>query len=165
MNTASNDSAIQAASSFAELARNFCNWAESETLGKSPATSVAVWIAKLHAAALLLHEVAPDNADGLPDLLDSEVAAAERNLAQFNGLYYRACYDPDPRLDDDPSMGDVGDDLLDTYLDLKRGLIVFDQNHPNEALWHWSFMHRHHWGDHVVGALYALQRLPRELLD
>lgn len=53
-------------------------------------------------------------------------------------------------------IGDVGDDMLDTYKDIKAGIRLVGQGRVSDALWHWSFMHRIHWGKHVVGALSAL---------
>ena len=62
-------------------------------------------------------------------------------------------------------MGDVGDDLLDTYKDIKAGCQLVDQGCPADALWHWSFMHRIHWGKHAVGALSALYAEQRNAPD
>lgn len=53
-------------------------------------------------------------------------------------------------------MRDVGDDLLHTYKDIKAGCQLVDLGCPGDALWHWSFMHRNHWGQHALGALSAL---------
>lgn len=55
-----------------------------------------------------------------------------------------------------PVLGDVGDDLLDTYKDVKAGCLLCEQGRLPLALWHWSLMHRIHWGKHAVGALAAL---------
>jgi Domain of unknown function (DUF5063) len=66
---------------------------------------------------------------------------------------------PDPTLREEPVMSDVGDDLLDTYHDIRRGLLLFDAQQADEALWHWSFLHQIHWGRHAVGALFALHCL------
>ncbi|MCE4557500.1 DUF5063 domain-containing protein [Roseateles cellulosilyticus] len=78
------------------------------------------------------------------------------NLSQFSGLYYREVFDPDPQLNDEVVIGDVADDLLDIYLDLRRGLLTFERGEDQKALWHWSFSHRIHWGRHCVGALMGL---------
>jgi len=59
-------------------------------------------------------------------------------------------------LTDESCMGDVGDDLLDVYHDVRGGLVAFDRGEVNDAAWHWSFLHRIHWGRHAVGGLFAL---------
>jgi len=145
--------------SFAGVAEEFCAWCEGSPLGEDAAATAAMWLSKLYAAALALPETEPDDEDGLPDLPEDAIAKARSNLARFNGMYYREFFDPDPALDEEPVMGDVGDDLLDTYKDIKAGSLLFQQGAVAEALWHWSFMHRVHWGRHAVGALYALHCL------
>jgi hypothetical protein len=103
--------------------------------------------------------VGPENEDGLPELPPEALAAAKSNLGAFSGRYYREVFDPDPTLDEEPVVGDIGDDLLDTYKDIRAGLVLFDRGEANEALWHWAFLHRIHWGRHAVGAIYALHCL------
>ena len=147
-----------AVAAFHCCAVGFCNWCD---VGAAAAKGdrdlmAAVWLARLHAAALLLPETEPESEDGLPELPALLLQQAERNLAPFAGWFYRTVFDPDPRNDDEPVMGDVGDDLLDTYKDVKGGCLLYDEGLVSDALWHWSFMHRVHWGKHAVGALAAL---------
>lgn len=148
-----------AANAFSEVARGFCFWCEGASLGEEPESTAAIWLAKLHASALVLPKIESDNAEGLPDIPVTELEAANRNLFVFSGMYYREYFDPDPTLIDESVIGDVGDDILDTYRDVKRGLILFENGQLSEALWHWAFSHCIHWGRHVVGALFALHCL------
>lgn len=141
---------------FANLARGYCAWCEGVDLGSEQEFQAAFWLASLYAAALGLPAVSSDNNDDLPVLPHAEFDRAKTNLSPFNGWYYRECFDPDPTLDEPTGMGDVGDDLLDIYKDLKAGLVVFDGGDSNDASWHWSFLHRIHWGRHAVGAMFAL---------
>lgn len=142
---------------FHECALGFCDWCE---VGASSASNrnlmAAVWLSRLHAAALLLPEAEPENEDGLPELADAPLRQAERNLRPFVGWFYRMVFDPDLASTEEPCLGDVGDDLLDTYKDVKAGCALYDQGLEQDALWHWSFMHRIHWGKHAVDALAAL---------
>jgi hypothetical protein len=155
------NSTLSSAKSFSELARGFCAWVEEPSLLESKEVAAAVWLAQLHAAALRLPEIGVENEEDLPDIPYSAFAAAQCNLALFSGMYYRECFNPDPAVGDPPAAGDVGDDLLDVYLDVKRGLLVFERDQVAEALWNWSFLHRIHWGHHAVGALFALHCLPQ----
>ena len=148
-----------AASSFASVANGFCTWCEGSTLGPKPEQIAASWLSRLYTAALLLPSVEAENSDGQPDLPETEVTKARGNLACFNSWYYREYFDPDPTLNDEPVMGNVGDDLLDTYKDIKTGCVLFKQGKPNEALWYWEFLYRVHWGRHAVGALFAVHCL------
>ena len=145
-------------SDFAAAARGYCSWCEAPDSEHSDSLA-AYWLSRLYSQALLLPKVEPENEDGLPELPDAALKAATTNLAVFAGRYYREVFDPDPLLDDEPCMGDIGDDLLDTYKDVRAGLVLYDRDETNEALWHWSFLHRIHWGRHAVGALYAFHCL------
>jgi hypothetical protein len=141
---------------FAEVARGYCSWCEGQSLGLDPESQAAYWLARLYVAALALPERNAKNAEALPDLPQPEADHAKSNLAPFSGWYYREIFDPNPSLTDEPGMGDVGDDLMDIYRDVKEGLVLFDSGDENNAAWHWSFLHRIHWGRHAVGGLFAL---------
>jgi hypothetical protein len=154
-----NPAHIAATHAFAEVARGFCAWCEGSSLGAEREVAAASWLSKLYAAALLLPNVEPENSDGLPDLPAAEAGKAKSNLACFNGHYYREYFDPDPTLDEESVMGDIGDDLLDTYKDIKAGCVLLEHGQSEEALWQWAFLHRIHWGRHAVGALFALHCL------
>lgn len=142
---------------FAGLAREFCGWCEARSLGPDAPTRTAAWIARLHAAALALPEIDRVQFEELPEPPEDALHRVRRNILRvFDRCYYREVFDPDPMLDDKPVTGDIGEDLLDIWLDVRQGLIRFDQGHVREALFHWSHLHRTHWGRHAVGALFAL---------
>lgn len=141
---------------FADLCRRYCDWCEGYSPGNEPDSEAARWLSRLYASALGLPATECTNDEGLPDLPLAELARAERNLAPFSGRYYRQCFDPHPYSKEEPTMGDLGDDLLDIYKDIRSGLMLFEAGDVNDALWHWSFLHKIHWGRHAVGALFAL---------
>lgn len=144
---------------FAEAAQAYCSWCEGHLLDMEKEASLAALLARLYAAALTLPEVGPENEEGLPELPEAALASAKTNLSYFNGWYYREFFDPDPTLDDEAGMGDVGDDVLDIYKDVKAGCLLYERGETADALWHWSFLHRFHWGRHAVGAIFALHCL------
>ncbi|HEY4083917.1 MAG TPA: DUF5063 domain-containing protein [Burkholderiaceae bacterium] len=145
--------------SFAEVARGYCSWCEGDSLGPDPESKAAGWLARLYAAALALPDREAESDEGMPDLPQPQADRAKANLAPFRGWYYREFFDPHPHLTDESCMGDVGDDLLDVYCDLRAGLVAFDVGHINDAAWHWSFQFRIHWGRHAVGGLFALHSM------
>ena len=148
--------AISALDNFAEVAKGFCDWCEGTNQAATEHAAAAAWLCKLYAAALDLPRVEPDNSELAPDIAPLQLSSAKANLSGFNGWYYREFFDPHPLLDSEWVMGDVGDDLLDIYKDLKRGLILFEGGKTGDACWHWVFWHRNHWGRHAVGAMFAL---------
>ncbi len=150
---------------FHDLASKFCAWCEGPSLGSNQEVAAAAWLARIHAAALALPKAEPEYEDELPALPAEKLATVERNFSLFNGYYYRVVFDSDPTNAEEPVMGDVGDDLLDTYKDVKAGCILSEAGRAREALWYWSYMHRLHWGQHVVGALAALHGTQRRRED
>ena len=66
------------------------------------------------------------------------------------------------RVQDEPVMGSLADDLADIYLDLAGALDEFDAGRHDDAVWGWRFVLRGHAGDHLVRALPALHALLRE---
>jgi hypothetical protein len=124
MGSAGNDMTTATLSSFNSVARDFCAWCEAGINRQYAAKQAALWLARLHAAALELPGAEPDHAQDWPDIPPPQLALAEANLSMFKGWYYRTVFDPDPNNAEVPVIGDVGDDLLDTYLDVKRGLLL-----------------------------------------
>ena len=144
---------------FAVLARDFCAWCESESLGPTPYRSAAGWLAKLYAAALILPEVEPESAEPGPSAPPGAFDKAKRNLAPFWGQTYRQVFHPRPTNDDAPLLGDLGDDLTDVYSDIRGSLVLFEAGRTTEAVWQWRFDHETHWGQHAVGALFGIHHL------
>ena len=151
-----NDCHDSTINNFAEIARGFCASCENTSVSDIQAAS---WLCQLYAAALTLPEVEAENAGDLPDLPPDLLERAKKHLAGFNGRYYREYFNPDSSLNDESVMGDIADDLLDTYKDIRTGLLLFDRGDTTEALWQWTFLHRTHWGRHAVGAIFALHCL------
>jgi hypothetical protein len=60
-------------------------------------------------------------------------------------------------MDSELGLGDLCDDLLDIWQDLRRGLEEWRAGRPAQALWEWRFGFDHHWGRHAGGARKALQ--------
>lgn len=144
---------------FAALAEEFCRWCENgETLPTQElAEQTSRYLARLQAAVLLLHPE-PEYAE-LPLLSPQVRRKVELKFADFSGMYYRECWDPDPQSDEEPSLAEVAEDVLDVYDDLRAGVCMQQAGQTAQALWHWWFCHRVHWGRHAVGGLLALQCL------
>jgi len=68
----------------------------------------------------------------------------------------------DARVQDEPVVGSLGDDLADIYLDLSRSLDDFDAGQHDDAIWGWRFALQGHAGDHLVRALPAIHAILQE---
>jgi hypothetical protein len=65
----------------------------------------------------------------------------------------------DPYVEDAPVAGELSDDLLDIYFDVRRGLALWNSPATRAAaLWEWRFHFDVHGGAHAVDALSALHR-------
>ncbi|MBT2658888.1 DUF5063 domain-containing protein [Bacillus sp. ISL-18] len=42
------------------------------------------------------------------------------------------------------------------YKDVKEGIILYQKNYYNEAVWGWKFSFESHWGSHAVDAMRAV---------
>lgn len=147
-------------SNFADLARAFCAWCEDALPGDDLPRQLACWLARLHGAALGLPAMKVEEfGDQYPDLPEEAHQRAQTQFAPLQGWFYREHLNMNPWAPEEAGMGDIGDDALDTYQDIKRGLLLHDAGLPMHALWFWSYMHRLHWGRHAAGAAYAVHCL------
>ena len=124
--------------------------------------AVAALLGSLYAAAINLPKIEPEN-DDTPE--DAQPGSAWDGLYQRLGdagigTYY---WQVNHFLDDQPAeagVGDLGDDLADIYLDLRRGFAILDSGGSiNDAVWEWRFSFEHHWGQHAVDGLRVIHTL------
>ena len=76
--------------------------------------------------------------------------------------HYRLIFDPLDPADKKPVIGDLADDLVDVYADLKNGLELWDRvgsDFKAEAVWNWRFLWGSHWGRHALEALRAIHEM------
>jgi GNAT superfamily N-acetyltransferase len=144
---------------FAVAAEQFCAWVESPPA--EPADELLTarrFAARLYAAAL---ELPADNAGPVAEELP-EPEVDRRAVCQRFGVLPINLYsavDPLVLPANQPTVGDLADDLTDTYVDVLRGLAAFRAGSKDAAAWEWAFSFRTHWGSHLVSALSALHTL------
>jgi hypothetical protein len=141
------------AHTFADSARRYCTFIEeAQTLALS---------ARLRKARELLAELVHIGShlpEGDANSPDAEADVAMPKEWPGAGLFDSYTEIFDPYVEDAPVAGSLTDDLLDTYRDVRRGLVLYDAGHVGSAVWEWRFHFDYHWGDHAVDALRALQR-------
>lgn len=141
---------------FAEAARDFCSFVEGsgkESLAER-LRAVATHLSALYAAALELPKVEPEENT-------SECAVAVPKTWPGFGdveLYWEVF---DPYEDEERVASTLSDDVLDVYLDLKRGLLQWQAGRRLDAIWSWKFHFESHWGDHAVDGLRVIHRALR----
>jgi hypothetical protein len=80
-----------------------------------------------------------------------------RRFSDLPFQVYRVVFDPhDLDAIDEPTMGDLHDDLADIYGDLWHGLQAYRGGHCEEAVSIWVDSYFLHWGRHASSALAAI---------
>jgi hypothetical protein len=143
---------------FENAAKEYCSWAEGDPASEweEGQTAVRLLAAVLHhVMALPGGEVEP-----LPDheilLKGPQTEAIYRRFGALPFQYYADVFHPTRIPPEDPDVGNLADDLMDVYADLKQGLAYAASGHPRHAAFHWRFTFGVHWGRHAVSALRAL---------
>lgn len=70
--------------------------------------------------------------------------------------YYSEFFRPIAEPPEEPVTGDLADDLMDIYIDLKNGLRYYDVGRISDAVFEWAFSFGVHWDRHATGALRVL---------
>lgn len=141
---------------FADVAAEFCSWAESQPADHSQDADKAVcFLSKLIAHVHQLPEDFDD--EDAPRISQDEWLVVYRRFGTLPFNDY-VCY-ADPHITDEPSSGrgDLADDLADTWRDIKGGLLLYRSGNHAAAAWEWRESFCIHWGRHATSALYALQ--------
>lgn len=144
---------------FAEEARSFRGWAAGIDGTPMNAQIALRRVSTLYAAALDLPQpftqgMSADVPEVEPPSGSVQMVAARASELPLQ-IYWEV-FDPIATPCEEPVAGSIVDDLCDMYLDVARGLVLFDSGDRDGALWEWAFNFRIHWGEHATGALRAL---------
>ncbi len=148
------------ADEFASHSRKFVAWCETKHVEESDEhfrSEAQRLIAMLYAVGCGLELVPFMDWPDIPDLTKSQLDGVAANLARLPFRHYWSVFVPSEIGDGiaEPSCGDLLDDFLDIYRDIRHGLMLFDSGHSIGAVYHWHQMFSH-WGHHVLDALSAL---------
>jgi len=146
---------LAAISRFASAAEAYCLWLEGEPGAHVNEHFAATkLVAELYAAALSLPGTDPPNSDAPVVTLDQRRIIQER-LKSFPFQYYWEVVHPITLEPEEAVCGDIIDDFLDIYGNVKEGLLSYPFDRQS-AVWHWRTTFGFHWGAHATSALRAL---------
>ncbi len=118
-------------------------------------------LGRLYAAAVSLPMVRPDHSDD--DAVGGGFHAAAMEALEGRLAFHRYWASSGASLEEipaaPPTVSMFADDLSDIYADLRVGLDLVAHAGgaiPDDAVWHWSFAFRRHWGRHALNALSAI---------
>lgn len=109
---------------------------------------ILVALLDLYSKALYLPEVELEK----EKVTDIEIPVPEINFGQYD-KYWEVF---DPYEFEEPLVTSLSDDILDIYEDVKRGIVLYEQNQLLEGIWQWKINFEIHWGSHAVDAIRAL---------
>jgi hypothetical protein len=144
---------------FAEEARRFTNWLTQGKASAVTAREAMSYLLQLYLAGLELEEPSGDYpAADVPDigLYAHGISAASRRIGVLRSRYYSEVFDPFESPAREAVLGDLVEDFSDIYVDVARGLDLYDRGLTTAAQWHWAFHLRTHWGEHATSAIRAL---------
>jgi hypothetical protein len=160
-----------AANAFVSTATRFCLLLEHPVRERDLwLADVLVTLSAVYASAPHLRELpVPEGGEQIPQafrLTNDEWNALYTHLKHTLGeqARYNAHFAPTvAKATDDPSEGDLADDLADIYRDLRPGLSAWntgDDRYLGDVLYQWvHYGYVHHWGRHAVNAMRALHEL------
>jgi hypothetical protein len=146
---------------FALIASRFRALMETEPT--SPAANLAELrkaTAELHLAVLDLPDLQPDESDRSVAVDTSHIA--EGRFTQMPSSYYWDIFEPLTSEPGEAVGNSVAGDLYDVYLEVTRGLVLYERGRWSDACWEWKLTFEIHWGEHLVGLQRALYWMARE---
>jgi len=150
------DSTLQA---FAAEARKYCTWAVNIEEGHQGSANALRRIVALYQAAFQLPPVSVEGTQDDPlEVVDTDERARVRvACARLPLQYYSEQFDPlKVPSTEDPTIGDIANDIADIFDDVRRGLWYFDCGRVPDAAWEWAFGFQSHWGRHAACAIRTL---------
>ncbi|GHN00329.1 hypothetical protein WSM22_18180 [Cytophagales bacterium WSM2-2] len=150
---------------FLEAADRYCKFLESIPTNVDFFKEIHLTLTHLYLTAIKLPEISIDT-NYEPDVsisLEQQKEIIDRLFGHLGDKrYYWHTFDPYDHIDNQPVCGDLADDLLDIYKDLKRGLLKYDLpgiESKEHALWEMQFLFKNHWGAHCINAMRAVHEV------
>lgn len=135
---------------FYEIAKSFCTMIENtQKVEKTNYKELLCFLSKLYHEALYLQNVEPIN--------DVEIEAERISISFGETDGYWEIYNPYKC--EEPVCGSLSDDFGDIYKELKKGTILYENGHTNDAIWNWKWSFENHWSYHAVDAMKALNQV------
>ena len=142
---------------FRTAAEQFCAWVEAPTEDAEGELHLAMrHVSELYMRAVTMPGADPDPSAPEAALDKNDHKAAYERFGRLPLQYYGEVFDTSRLPPEEATVGDLADDLLDIYTDVKGGLLYFAQGYPEQAVFHWKFTWGVHWGRHATSALRAM---------
>ena len=144
---------------FAVEARQFCGWATGNDEAAMSAQDALVRIVSLYGAALTYLSLPTLDEDEKAGIQQRHWGSIQAILERTPDLPFENYWEISDPLDispGEPVVGSLTDDFGDIYMDIARGLALYDAGQIQAAQWEWKFHFDIHWGEHATSAIRAL---------
>ncbi|MDP4156530.1 MAG: DUF5063 domain-containing protein [Bacillota bacterium] len=149
----------KAADDFFHSAVTFCSIIENfnSNQEENKLKNLLVSLLDLYSKALHLPDVEPEN----DEFIEVKLSLPQINFRQCDN-YWEVF---NPYEFEEPLVASLSDDILGIYGDVKKGIVLYEQNQEIEAIWQWKFGLEIHWGSHAVDAVRALHSVIFQDID
>lgn len=148
---------------FAKLAASYCTLIEQhgDYTTEEFVSRVRDILPQLYHHASRLPDTETTDEELDRDISHDEWSAMFGSLQRKLGVndHYWEIYDPLKLEHDDPVAASLSDDLADIWRDLRVGVTRWNDcadTIRRQIVWDWHFSFHHHWSDHAVDALRAI---------
>lgn len=164
----------EAVTEFYEVSKRFCEQIDKvRTYDEKNIGNLLKVLSELYLKALYLPDyntIEPMERAEMRKLLDDAEREenAEGGHKHNQGLefgkfkYYSECFNPYE--DTEAVTACLVDDLADIHTEIEIGLILYERGYEEGAVWEWGFSFACHWGEHITGAIRALDSIYRRAL-
>lgn len=127
--------------------------------GPEAAREALVRITALYLTGLSLPRTRDDDLESMSEPLPRRSVYKEIHAAVGSRLpfqFYGEVSNPMMVPPEEPSVGDLADDIADIFADVDAGFQLYEADRRTEAAREWCFNMRIHWGGHATSAIRAL---------
>ena len=141
------------AEEFYEHADEYCHFIAENVVTADKVSSLMKLLMTLYISAMNLPETEPEIMQSSSNIAED---VSVRIGEHISTIYWEVF---DPYVDEDPTCGDLIDDLSDIAADLRNGMKEYEAGRFGNAIFEWKFRLSNHWGQHIVDALRALHAI------
>ena len=143
---------MKQAKKFYELAIDFCNYIENNTLTENDIDNLIKYLMNIYMNAIDLPKVLPDNIDYDKFNIKANIKLDEKLKIRYWEVF-------NPLIKEEPVSPTIQDDLEDIVNDLSKGIIEYREGRINNAIFLWQYTNIFHTGNHIVDLIRALHSI------
>jgi hypothetical protein len=127
---------------FYEIAKDYCIWAEDGPVeGSNEIYDAMKYLASLYKQVLILPGADPEDEqleiEGITKLDSKHIY---KRYCSLPFQYYHEVFHPVTEAPEEPTIGDLADDLMDIYIDLKAGVMLYELGKTTNAVFQSVFI-------------------------